>query len=89
MLYILINKAMPSIIWTFFEKGKDADAKCKICGHKSFYKTGYQTKNMFRHVKTKHPFQSEKEEEKIKRPGKRSPSAASERESDDALLQSV
>ena len=44
---------------------------------------------MFRHVKTKHPFESEKEEEKIKRPGKRSHSVATERESDDALLQSV
>ena len=80
---------MPSIIWTFFEKGKDADAKCKICGHKSFYKTGYSTTNMLRHVKTKHPFELEKEEGKIKRPGKRSQSAATERDSDDLLLQSV
>ena len=66
---------MPSVIWTFFEKGKN-DVKCKLCGHKHFYKTGGSTSNILRHLKTKHPFEYEKEQGKIKQPGKRSHTSA-------------
>ena len=64
-----------SVIWTFFEKGKN-DVKCKICGHVHLYKAGGTTSNMLRHVKIKHPFEYEKENGKMKQPGKRSHTTA-------------
>ena len=66
---------MVSIIWTFFERLTDK-VKCKICGHELFYRTGASTSNMIRHMKTKHPFDFEKEKEKDKRPAKRNFSAS-------------
>ena len=61
---------MPSIVWTFFEKGKD-EVKCKKCGHRHVFKPGASTSNMLRHLQTNHPIEYASEAEKIKRPGKR------------------
>ena len=61
---------MPSIVWKFFEKGKDI-VKCKKCGHTHFFKPGSSTSSMLRHVQNHHQIEYAAEVERNPRPGKR------------------
>ena len=68
-----------SIVWSFFYRKADTDiVECKLCHHQ-MKRVHRSTTNLTRHVKTKHPFEFEIEEERRRAPiSKVSASASSE-----------
>ncbi len=80
---------MPSIVWKFFERGKDV-VKCIKCGHTHPFRPGSSTSNMLRHVQNNHQLEYAAEAEKCHRPGKRSYSTflSTQAEPDDVVIHS-